>query len=1217
LTDRLKMLGRESNATLFMTLAGVFAVLMGRYADQPDLAIGTPIANRTRREVEDLIGLFVNELVLRVNLGDNPTFLDLQKRMKQICLDAYAHQDVPLGRLVSELKPERSLSYSALFQVLFVLQNNREADFSLTGLQIDLLKTENRAAKFDLLLDMTEYRGSLYGSLTYNIDLFRPETIARMTGHFRTLLEEIVSKPTAPVNTLPLMTKEELRQVLEGFNRTKADYFRERGCRQLFEEQVCRSPDAVALICADQSLTYDQLNRRANRLAHYLRKRSVAPDVLVGLCMERSPDMLIGLLAILKAGGAYVPIDPAYPRDRIAFILEDARVSVLLTRQHLLAHLPPLAIEPLCWEQSESRLAALDMNPEHRSESMNLVYVIYTSGSTGKPKGVAIEQRSLLNLVQASVKHYELADSDRVLQFASISFDAAAEEIYPIFTVGGALILRDDEMLGSGSTFFESCRRSEVTVLDLPTSYWSTLVDDPAFDRALMPAALRLIIIGGDVAPPNMVYKWHQTGKPHPCLMNSYGPTETTVVVTVQKLLPGLPRAQRVPIGRPLANMQAYILDGNHQPVPIGVPGELYIGGEQVGRGYLNRPELTAEKFMPDSFGSTSGMRLYKTGDRARWLPDGHIEYLGRIDFQVKIRGFRIELEEIEAVLGQHPDVRATTVLAREDLSGAKQLAAYLAAKPGVHLRVEDLRSYMKSKLPEFMVPTAFVLLESLPLTPSGKVDHKALPIPEKNRFGAEIKYTAPRTPLEEEMTGIWSKLLGVERIGIHDNFFDLGGHSLLATQVISRLRQVFAAELSIRTFFEEPTIAGLAKRIENNSTTESKGLDLKAEAVLDPAIRFPDPATAIAMQKDFEYILLTGGTGFLGAFLLEELLQQTKAQIYCLVRAADEEQGKQKIKKQMKSFLLWQEEFDSRIIPVLGDLARPFLGVDPKQFEMLGEKLDIIYHNGAMVNFSYPYQALKKPNVLGTEECIRLAGTGRIKPLHYLSTLGVSLFAALPEDRVFREQQYAFQEWPAIGYDQSKWVAEQLVVAAGQRGLPVCIYRPGRIAGHSQTGACQANDFFWNFVRICIKHGMAPQTDNSPIELIPVDYISKAVVYLSKQRESQNKIFHFVNAAPILFKELATAARSMGYKLKIVRPEQWQKAIRKRSGFEAEEARFLSLFSEEGGSPEAEIKYDCRNTLKGLAGSSIACPEIDQALLKIYFAYFRDSGFFQPLHLG
>ncbi|MEH2281772.1 MAG: amino acid adenylation domain-containing protein, partial [Nostoc sp.] len=720
------------------------------------------------------------------------------------------------------------MSHTPLFQVMFVLQNTPMSEIELTGLTVSSLPIESSTAKFDLTLIMENTATGLVGWWEYNTDLFNSSTIERMTGHFVTILEAIVANPQEQISKLPILTEFEQRQLLVEWNDTWVDYPQNKCIHQLFEEQVERTPDAVAVVFENQQLTYHELNCRANQLAHYLRSLGVGADVLVGICVERSLEMLVGILGILKAGGVYVPLDPEYPEDRLNFMLEDAQVSLLLSQEKL--------VESLV--QHQVRLVSLDSNWQSVSlanqdnlnstvSSENLCYVIYTSGSTGTPKGVAVTHQAVNRLV-FNTNYVQLSPSDRVAQAANIAFDAATFEIWGALLHGAKLVIINKSVLLTPKEFAANMRYHEVSVLFLTTALFNQLAN-------FVPqtfSSLRYLLFGGEAVDPRWVQEVLEKGAPQQ-LLHVYGPTENTTFSSWY-LVEDLPTtATTIPIGRPISNTQIYIFDQNLQLVPVGVPGELYIGGVGLAQGYFNARELTQEKFIPNPFaGSRGGERLYKTGDLARYLPDGNIEYLVRIDNQVKIRGFRIELGEIEAVLSQHEDVQVCCVIAREDNPGDKRLVAYIVPQLQITPTISVLRSFLKEKLSEYMIPSAFVILESLPLTPNGKIDRRALPAPETSSELSE-KYVAPRSPIEEILSLVWTQILKVELVGRHDNFFELGGHSLLATQLISRIRTNFQVEIPLRSLFAAPTIAELALNIQR---LQQQDLELSAPPILSRA---------------------------------------------------------------------------------------------------------------------------------------------------------------------------------------------------------------------------------------------------------------------------------------------------------------------------------------------------------------------------------------------
>ncbi|MFN6466411.1 MAG: non-ribosomal peptide synthetase, partial [Nostoc sp. DedVER02] len=821
LSNKLTKLSQEQGCTLFMTLLAAFDTLLYRYTGTEDILVGSPIANRNRNEIEGLIGFFVNTLVLRTDLSGDRSFNELLGRVRLMAMDAYAHQDLPFEMLVEVLQPDRDLSHTPLFQVMFTLQNVPMSEIELADLTISSLPVESATAKFDLFLSMQNTVNGLVGVWEYNTDLFDASTIERMTGHFVTLLSGIVANPEERISQLPLLSQTEQQQLLVEWNNTLTDYPRDKSIHQLFEEQVERTPNAVAVEFENQQLTYQQLNCRANQLAHYLKSLGVSADVLLGICVERSLDMVVGLLGILKAGGAYVPLDPNYPQERLAFMLEDAQVSVLLTQYSLLDRLPQHQAKLVCLDTDWQMISqSSEDNLISDVQATNLAYVIYTSGSTGKPKGVALNQLALCNLILWQLQNNTISTGAKTLQFAPISFDVSFQEMFTTWFSGGTLFLITEELRRDTSALLGFLQEKAVERLFVPFVALQQLAEI-AVGSELVNSHLREIITAGEqlqITPA--ISQW--LSKLTDCtLHNHYGPSESHVIITFTlnnsvEAWPLLP-----PIGRPIANTQIYILDKYLQPVPVGVAGELHIGGVSLARGYLNRAELTQQRFIPNPFSTDPDSRLYKTGDLARYLPDGNIEYLGRIDNQVKVRGFRIELGEVEAVLSQHGDVEGCCIIAREDTPGDKRLVAYVVAHQHCTPTINELRQFLKAKLPDYMVPSAFVMLESMPLTPSGKVDRRALPVPDLHSSNSD-KYVAPRNQVELELTRIWSRILKVDKVGVKDNFFDLGGHSLLTPYLMAQIKKQFDKDIAIASLYQNPTIEQLATIVPFDSDSKS-----------------------------------------------------------------------------------------------------------------------------------------------------------------------------------------------------------------------------------------------------------------------------------------------------------------------------------------------------------------------------------------------------------
>ncbi|MEW6735405.1 MAG: amino acid adenylation domain-containing protein, partial [Acidobacteriota bacterium] len=810
LSGDLQQLSRYQGVTLFMTLLGAFQTLLYRYSGQSNIVVGTPIANRQWKELEGLIGFFVNTLVIRTDFTGEPRFCEILKQVREVALGAYAHQDIPFEKLVEELQPQRNLSYSPLFQVSFALQNISLPTIELTGLTLDSLEIDSSTAKFDLVLAMQETPQGLQAIAEYNVDLFDETTIDRMLSHFTVLLKSIVIDPEQTVTRFQLLTTTEQQQLLVQWNSTYQEYPQDKCIQELFEEQVIRTPDQIAVVFEEQELSYQELNRRGNQLAHYLRGIGVGAEVIVGICMERSPEMIVAIIAVHKAGGAYLPLDPDYPLERLTYMLDDSQVQVLLTQARLLEKLPTQDKQTICLDTQWVEIARESIeNPINIVSADNLAYVIYTSGSTGRPKGVMIRHRGLINLALTEVDILRVTPQSRLLQFASLNFDASVFEIFVGLITGARLYLRRKEQMLSGLQFAEWLQKEQISIMLLP----STLL-------AMLPTErlpqLQTVISGGEACTRQVAARWCGSEKGRQFL-NAYGPTEVTVCATITEIKD----SEKITIGKPISNMEVYILDKYMQPLPVGVSGELYIGGAGLARGYLRQAAITAEKFVPHPFTNIAGARLYKTGDIGHYLLNGDIVFDGRIDQQVKVRGYRIELGEIEAVLAECAGVRECVVIMREEEPNDKRLIAYLVAVEGVTLSQLELRDQLRQKLPEYMLPATLVILDNLPSTPNGKIDRNRLPAPDRSQVET-TNFVAPTTELEQTIADIWKEVLKVEKVSIYDNFFDIGGHSLLMIQIYNRLSTQLSQTLSMIEIFKYPTINSLAEYLGQQKTEYS-----------------------------------------------------------------------------------------------------------------------------------------------------------------------------------------------------------------------------------------------------------------------------------------------------------------------------------------------------------------------------------------------------------
>jgi amino acid adenylation domain-containing protein len=809
LSRSLKELSRREGATLFMTLLSAFSTLLYRYSGQRDILVGTPIANRNRAETESLIGFFINTLIMRTRFAEQMTFRELLGQVRETALEAYAHQDLPFEKLVEELQPERTMSHSPVFQVMLDLQNAPMCDLELQGLRLTELPFDSRMAKFYLTLTVSETDGRLSALLEYNTDLFDAATVRRMAGHFERLLEAAVSDPDEQVSRLPLLTEDERQQILFEWNDTQAENESALCIHELFERQAAAKPQLVAVVHKDERLTYRELNERANKLAHHLRRLGTGPESLVGVCLERSADAVVAILAVLKAGGAYLPLAVQQPPDRLTFILTDARVKVLLTQEHLLAGMPRQQTQVvICIDKEWSTIEKESFeNPRSKVLAGNPAYLIYTSGSTGKPKGVLVSHQNLVHSTFARFRYYN-EPLKSFLLLSPFAFDSSVAGLFWTVSEGGMLVIPEEDSHQDPAYLAELIAQHSVSHLLALPGFYELILRQARVGKL---TSLRTVIVAGESCSPELVQR-HAETLPQTALFNEYGPTEATVWSSAHRCNSRAGQMS-VPIGRPVANTQIYVLGPQLEPVPVGVTQEMYIGGDGLARGYLNQPDLTAERFVPNPFSVNPGARLYKTGDLARFLPEGNIQYSGRNDFQVKIRGYRIELGEIESVLAQHPDVREAVVLASDTNGRYKQLTAYVVLNEFGTASAKQLKEFLKERLPEYMLPFSFVVLDAMPLTITGKVDRNALPI---DQIGVEAteNYLAPRTALEKILAAIFSEILSLERISVNDSFFELGGHSLLATQVLSRVREACQLEVPLRTLFKAPTVAGLAAAI-------------------------------------------------------------------------------------------------------------------------------------------------------------------------------------------------------------------------------------------------------------------------------------------------------------------------------------------------------------------------------------------------------------------
>jgi amino acid adenylation domain-containing protein/thioester reductase-like protein len=1231
----LNNLARELAVPLKSVLLAAHLRVMGLVGGTSDVV--TTISSAGRLETAEghrVIGLHLNSTPLRLNIG-NGRWVDIARAAFEAEKDALPWRRYPLADIQRDLGLRRLSETSFYYTHYHLLENLSE----LPGFEIlDQLAYEETSFALVANFDLNPRTLEISLDLAYDQTELTIEQVQSIAGYYERSLASMASDPLAIYSSVSLLSDAERSRILN-YAGASTSAAAPGSVITMFEDCVRRAPGAQAVVCGELAISYEQLNRRSNQLARYLQHYGAGPDVRIALLLDRSMEMIIAIFAVLKAGAAYLPIEPGQPDDRINAILADSDpCAIVTTSDHVrrlgaLSH-PVIALDS--WDtsiQEDPGGEEPDWNLADPTTPDNLAYVIYTSGSTGRPKGVLISRGNLLHSTNARLQWYD-APAGRFLLLSPYSFDSSVAGIFWVLCSGGTLVLTPGELHRDPAAIVRLMQTQGITTLLAVPALYANLLESCA-DQEL--TAWKAAIVAGQACPVEVVRNHHRLF-PSVALYNEYGPTEATVWSTAERCSPA---DDIVPIGKPVPYARAYVLDRQLTAAPVGSPGELFIGGTGVARGYLDLAELTAERFLPDPFSSQPGARMYRTGDRARFRHDGRIEYLGRVDWQIKIRGHRLEPEEIEAAIRSVPGVRDAAVAASKQTDGDARLVGYVVPDDKDDKQAssaESIRAELDHMLPAYMIPSLFVFMEALPVGPNGKLDRRRLPEPiDAKRSSAE--FVAPRNEVEQILADIWSTVLQVPRVGIRDDFFGLGGDSILSIQVIARARRA-GFNITPIQLFHSRTIEALVRICEQqtgallaspNIAADSAGNivagqpmveDLKAEAVLDADIlsesSWPE---SLWSGETFElnHLFLTGSTGFLGAFLLDALLKYTHANIYCLVRCDSAEAGAGKIKHALESFGIWDQGYESRIIAVPGDLSQPLLGLSPDQFHLLAARIDAVYHSGALVNFLHPYSALKPVNVTGTREALRLACRVKSKPFHYVSTL--SVFFSIGEAEVIREEEEPAPpdnngQLPPDGYAQSKWVAERLVMIARSRGLPVNIYRPGRITGHSATGVANLNDLSCRFIKGCIQLGAIPDWDGE-VNVIPVDYASKAIVHLSLRKESSGKIFHLSHSQPAHWSNIVDWIRSYGYSIRRVPYGQWLNGIERRPDNAL--YHLLPTFPPEGFedymaipevSSQRRIEFDCQNTLGGLANTSIVCPPIDSSLISSYLSHFVDKGF-------
>jgi myxalamid-type nonribosomal peptide synthetase MxaA len=1200
----------EHRTTPYGTVLAAFQAWLHRLTGQRDVVLGVfgqgvPALSSTT----PLVGNTTNPLPLRMPVDGTARFTDHADAVRDDLLAAFDHQHYPFAALIRDLNPERDQSRSAIFSVALDWEPER-APPGFAGVTASRVNAPVAYVPYDLLVTVVEINGGLQLQCDYSTELFDGETIRHWMRSFTTLLGSALAG-VEPIHRLRLMTGDEEQRVIDEWNRTDRDYPSDRCFHELVDAQAGRTPDAVAVVADDATLTYAELVRQTDGLAALLKGRGVGRGSLVGLGASRSSRLLVGMLGILKAGGAYVPLDPGYPEERLRFVLSDTGARLLLTEA---AHAATFA-----WYDGEvleldalpeADEASADGGPTHAAGPDDLAYLLYTSGSTGLPKGVPIPHRALVNLGTFLAEAMPITADDVVLATTSLSFDVAVTELLFPLAVGARIVLVPRREATDAAVLMTRIREHGVTLMQATPSHWQGLTAGGWSG----PPGLRILSVG-EALKPHLVERLEQGGVE---VWNWYGPSETTIYSTGGRVGADGP----LTIGRPVANTQVYILDSHLQPVPVGMVGELYIGGDGLSPGYWRRPELTAERFIDNPVPGGRSPRLYRTGDLARYRPDGTIDFLGRIDDQVKIHGVRIEPGEIEAVLQGHESVEQAAVVARDEDDGLKSLVAYLVPEAGVELSPTELRAFLAGRLPEYMIPAAFVVLRTLPLTPSGKLDSRGLPEPSgADRMASSAAHVPPRTPVEESLCGIWRDLLKLDRVGVHDSFFDLGGHSLLLAPLMIRVRDVFQLRVGMRDVFDRPTVAELAAWIEELRAGQATSREsarpeqagpvararfdfLRSESRLDPSIR---PVDAAPPSGRLEHLFVTGATGFVGAYILHFLMEETGATLHGLVRADDPASGLERIRSNVAGYGLWRDGYEDRVVAVPGDLARPRLGLDDATWDRLARSLDAILHSAALVNFVYPYQALRPINVDGVREIIAFACHAQVKPIHYLSTTAVWPMGA---DRAFDEDSDLDHDLLLnLAYDETKWVAEKMLRQAAERGVPVAVYRPGEVSGDSRTGESDATHLASAFVKGSLQAGVFPALGR--LDAAPVDYVARALVHLMARPDSLGRVFHLCNPDAMNADQAYAWFREQGYRFDVVPFDEWRRRILEDPTLEDNALYPFAPLLEEFGDHSMQLPdWRTERTLPALEGSGIRCAPLDGDLLATYVRHFLGTGF-------
>lgn len=1140
LTQKLSLLSSQKSSTLYMILMASYNILLSKYSTQDDIIVGFPIAGRTQKDLDSVVGMFVNSLAIRNKVDGTKTFSEFLESVKTNVISSYENQDYPLENLIQKLNIERDMSRNPLFDTMLVLQNLDIQEVEINDLKIKQYELLYQGAKMDMVMEATEIGDKISFILEYNTDLFMKETVERIAKHFSNILESVSNNSDIKISEIDILSEEERNLILNDFNNTTTEYPRDKAIHEIFEEEVAKNPNNIAIVHNDKKMTYTELNDKANAVAHLLKKKGIKADDLVGIMAQRSFEMMVGILGILKSGAGYMPLDPKYPDDRIQYMVQDSKINILLTQSHLSSD---VNFDGEIILLDEASLYEGDVkNPEMINTPNDIAYVIYTSGSTGKPKGVMVEHRNVVRLIK-NTNYVKFEEDERILQTGAIVFDASTFEFWGSLLNGYALYLVDEGVILEAEKLKKAIQDQKITTLWLTAPLFNQLTEQ----NPEIFGGVRNLLVGGDALSPKHINRIRDIYK-ELNIINGYGPTENTTFSVCHII--DKEYKHNIPIGIPISNSTAYVVDKYDNLMPVGIPGELVVGGDGVARGYLNAKEMTDKKFIKMAFAPEQ--TIYRTGDMARWLPNGTIEFLGRIDNQVKIRGYRIEIGEIENHLLKYDMIKEGAVLVKVDNTGAKYLCAYFTSER--ELTISEIRKYLSIKLPDYMIPTVFMQVETMPLTPNGKIDRKMLPEP-SGKINTGIEYVEPQNNVEAKIADVWQSILGINKIGINDNFFHIGGSSIKAIQVVSRLMEDF--EINVNHLFKYQTISELANNItvvKNNLKEKLEDLKARLEVAATSDDTVNDEAEKAVseyeeristysnknfdIKNNYENVLIAGATGYLGANLVYQMLKDTNSNLYLLLRGKSEEDSKARISEKLKFYFEEDElnKYEDRIFVVNGDLTKEGFGLDKESYEKLVNNIDAIINTAANVKHYGQYEEFYEINVMGVERLIDLALEGKNKDMHHVSTMSVAdgLIEGV-DSIVFTENDMDLGQETENYYVKTKFEAEKLILKAREKGLRCNIYRAGNLTFNSENGKFQENiqdNAFYKLIKGFIKTETMPNTEILNFDFSFIDHVCDSITKLINAKELNNEIYHIYNPKTLSAGKLGEILDKTGTKM-------------------------------------------------------------------------------------